>query len=465
MSASIDLERRLATWLEQDGPADVPAAAVEAALAQARTIRQRRARLTRTWWDRRPLVAAPAPVEAGAIEPGERIPTFPVARSPLRPAWVLLLLAGLLAALVGGTLLVGSQTQRRLPAVVPPVGQLFECPPGSTPDEPGPVDQARPPLSFWSEMAFDRRAGRLVVVTGTEDIVETWTFDVCANSWTRMHPNREPPSLSLLGTLVYDIDSDVTVALDDANRMWAYDLGAKTWTEKGPAPADSSLQFYDPVSGLVVALGDDGDEDTLGLPLWGYEVETDTWTPIPQAEPLAIGPHYEFFAYDPSVDRLVAYANTWGPPDEDGNRLYEARTWLFDIRTGTWSGTSAVTPGFFRAGYFAHSPAIADDEAAQRTVMLGQGYAAAYDATADRWETLYVGAPWDELGACGSRPECRQMPHLVYDPVNERLVAYGGDVSRSADPWSVSPDDVLAFETRTREWTVLLEASEGHAAP
>ena len=197
MSASIDLERRLATWLEQDGPADVPAAAVEAALAQARTIRQRRARLTRTWWDRRPLVAAPAPVEAGAIEPGERIPTFPVARSPLRPAWVLLLLAGLLAALVGGTLLVGSQQQRRLPAVVPPVGQVFECPPGSTPDEPGPVDQARPRRWPWSAMAFDRRAGRLVALADTGDGVETWTFDVCTNTWTRMHPNREPPSFEL----------------------------------------------------------------------------------------------------------------------------------------------------------------------------------------------------------------------------------------------------------------------------
>ena len=128
MSGTLDLERRLATWLEQDGPADVPAAAVEAALAQARTIRQQRAWLTRTWWDRRPLVAAPARVAAGAIEPAERIPTFPVARPPLRPAWVVVLLAGLLAALVGGMLVVGSQQQRRLPAVVPPVGQRVRMP-------------------------------------------------------------------------------------------------------------------------------------------------------------------------------------------------------------------------------------------------------------------------------------------------------------------------------------------------
>jgi hypothetical protein len=114
---------------------------------------------------------------------------------------------------------------------------------------------------------------------------------------------------------------------------------------------------------------------------------------------------------------------------------------------------------------WAQEPAIAYDEAAQRTVILGQGQSAAYDATADRWETLYVGASWDEPGACGTRPECRQMPFMVYDPVNERLVVYGGTVIASKESGQVSSDDILAFDTRTREWTVLLEPSEGHTPP
>jgi hypothetical protein len=374
-----------------------------------------------------------------------------------RVAWVLLL-AALLAALVGGALLVGSQ-QRRLPAVVPPVGQVFECPPGSDPDEPGPVDQARPRLmrDAVASVAFDRQAGRLVALgDGRIGEADTWTFDVCTNTWTPMHPYRIHPKPSFNTSLVYDVDSDVTVALDDTHRMWAYDLGADTWTMKGVAPVDE-LRFYDPVSGLVVAVGDDGDESTLGLPLRGYEVETDTWTPIPQAEPLAIGPHYEFFAYDASVDRLVAYANAWRAGD------FEARTWLFDLRTGRWSDTSAVTPPGFTAGMWGLRPGIAYDAAAQRTVLLGQGHAAAYDATADRWESLWASPAGDEPDVCGTRPECRQMPFMVYDPVNERLVVYGGTVWTGSG--LVSPDDVLAFDTRTREWTVLLEASPAQPAP
>jgi hypothetical protein len=392
--------------------------------------------------------------------------------SPWRPArrlaWVLLLLAGLLAAMVGGALLVGSQ-QRRLPAVVPPfapsVVPAFVCPPGSTPDKPGPVDQARPVIGDGiASMAFDRQAGRLVALAdGRIGEADTWTFDVCTNTWTPMHPYRMHPKPLFSTSLVYDVDSDVTVALDDTNRMWAYDLGADTWTMKGTAPVDE-LDFYDPVSGLVVAVGDDGDENTLGLPLWGYEVETDTWIPIPQAEPLAIGPHYEDFAYDASVDRLVAYSNAWGPPDEDGNRLWEAKTWLFDIRTDTWSGTGAATPEY-SYGMWGMGPGIAYDEAAGRTVMLGQGQSAAYDATADRWETLYVKTPLNDPFACGTRPECRQMPSMVYDPVNERLVVYGGSVYASEESKLVSPDDVLAFDTKTREWTVLLEASQPVTPP
>jgi len=446
-----ETERRFRDWLDAQAPIVAPDGLRRAVAAIPVTVPVR-------WPDR--LAAALGPRRAA-------VP---------RLAWVLLLLAGLLAALVGGMLVVGSQVQRKLPAVVPPVvrpvvppvGPVPTCPPGSNPDEPGPVDQARPfgllgkaeleRMAFdrRERMAFDRRAGRLVALAGGLDgPVKTWTFDVCTNTWTRMHPNREPPPGT--GQLVYDVDSDVTIAFD-GTRMWVYDLQANTWTEQGPyAPfahsSQESLRFYDPVSGHVVALGDDGDDDTLGLEMWSYEVETDTWTPIRQAKPLAIGPHFEFFAYDASVDRLVAYSKAWEPADPDWD--FEARTWLFDLRTGTWSGTGAVTPPDFDAGMWGYVPAIAYDEAAERTVLLGQGHSAAYDATADRWETLYAEDP---LAGCGSRPECRQMPFMVYDAVNERLVVYGGSFWTGSD-W-VSPDDWLAFDTRTREWAVLLEASQ-----
>ncbi len=156
--------------------------------------------------------------------------------------------------------------------------------------------------------------------------------------------------------------------------------------------------------------------------MWSYEVETGTWTRIPQASRPAIGPHDEDFAYDASLDRLVVYVSA-----EDGSRRFEARTWLFDLRSGTWLETDAVTPEFTYGGW-GNVPATAYDEAAVRTVMMGQGHSAAYDATADRWETLNAwtsSKDWLTI-ACGVHPECRQDQQMVYDAVNERLVVYGG---------------------------------------
>ena len=147
--------------------------------------------------------------------------------------------------------------------MVPPVGQVFECPPGSTPDEPGPVDQARPQgcRRGWGAMAFDRRrAGwwpsratsrrRDVDVRRVHEHLDADASQPrAAEPWT--------------GVLVYDVDSDVTI-VSDGTRTWVYDLEANTWTEQGDRPRSrrvtltSAIRFYDPVSGHVVA-GEDGD--------------------------------------------------------------------------------------------------------------------------------------------------------------------------------------------------------------
>jgi hypothetical protein len=414
---------------------------------------------------------AEAPVEVDAVAIAREVAAAAPRRHALagfRPfglspalAWTVLL-AGLLVALVGGALLVGSRPPQELPAVVPPVGQVFECPPGSTPDKPGPVDQARPP---GGPMVFDRASGRIVLVgRPDEGGAQTWTFDVCTNAWTRMHPDRE----HIISSLVYDIDSEMTIGSDVFGRVWAYDLRANTWTEKGRfdqlsiPPQFDQFRFYDPVSGLAVALAVAMDSSGVGTTgTWSYDIETDTWTSLVQDMPYM---RSGSVVYDTSVDKMVAYfdvATGLRTPAPDGSSIFpSSKTWLFDLRTGASSPTGAASPEFFFGGW-GNYPAIAYDEAAKRTVLLGQGHSAAYDATADRWETLSTWTTSEEwpTGVCGAHPECRQSPEMVYDPVNERLVVYGGDTLITGS------DDVLAFDTRTRTWTVLLAATDGKPAP
>jgi hypothetical protein len=345
-----------------------------------------------------------------------------------RRTWVLLVLAGLVTALVAGMLVVSSQPVRKLPAVVPPIGRLAVCPPGSTPDTPGPVGQARP--RWEPAMAFDRRAGKLVGVRLSRIVdTETWTFDVCTNTWTQMHPDREPPR-NEGARLVYDADSDATLMVSsESGNVWAYDLQADTWTEKGVAPTNATLLTYDPVSGLAVAeVGFDPTE------LRNYDVETDTWTPIHQANGAEGGP----VAYDASVDRIVAVG---------------AEAWLFDLRTGRWSRSDAVAPHVLD---WLTLPNIAYDEAAERTVIGGNVRLAAYDATADRWETVEFPAP------DYPDPDAWHGVSIVDDPVNARLVVFPD----TWGSWRTGTDPgVAAVDLVTREWTVLLAPSQAQPAP
>jgi hypothetical protein len=73
------------------------------------------------------------------------------------------------------------------PTESPSATPAFACPPGTTPDQPGPANQARPPVSGFNNdllAAFDRSAGKIVAVVqrsvGTK--WETWAFDVCTHT-------------------------------------------------------------------------------------------------------------------------------------------------------------------------------------------------------------------------------------------------------------------------------------------
>lgn len=355
-------------------------------------------------------------------------------------AWVPLLLGALLIAMVAGAVVVGS----RLLAVVPPVGPAIACPPGSTPDEPGPAGQTRPRLDRQTSVAFDRRAGRLVALAWpTEtDAPTTWTFDVCTNAWTQMAPDRQPTQRL---QLVYASDADLTIGVATAG-TWAYDLKADTWTEKTAPPVSGAFRIvYDPTTGHVLAWA----LDRAPTRWWTYDVETDTWTEIPQRGG-NVPPQYEdwdnqLIAFDSAVDRVT---------------VYQPGTSRFDPNAGTWSTSSGPTPGV-NTGYWASGGEIAFDEATRRTVVFSDGLVIAYDAAADTWEVL-----WDSTSGsgrhggtffrcCGTGPQARLGHMMVYDPLNERLVVLGGSY-RTDLTLVEDPGDVWAFDPGTAEWLPLL---------
>jgi hypothetical protein len=407
MSATTDIERRLEIWLDRQGPADVAPRVVEAALAEARSTHQRPAWRARWWWDPRRLVTAPWSAAVGAPGAVEGVPTFPVVRPRLGWAWVVAVIA-LLLALVGGAFVVGALLRTSpLPALA--------CPPSSRPDLPGPSDQARPGSTTYGEsLAWDGRAGRLVLFepeTGT-----AWSFDVCTNTW---HAGRSMPGLPDRASLTYDERSGLLIAIG-ASAVWTYDPGTDTWVRRdGSAPDVDRVVAYDPVEGLVFARG-------VTTTLWAYDVAADSWRQADQGSlvpPAAAG--YQTLGFDRSADRLVLLA--------------DGVVWLFDPHAGRWSWGASPSP----VGFFIGGDLMAYDEHGERLIVADVETVAAYSATTDRWEVLSHVAIGQGAG----------LSARAYDPVNDRLVVVGADVR--------------AFDLRTGRWVVLVPAADerGAASP
>jgi hypothetical protein len=415
---------------------------------------------------RRYLDEAPTDVDGGAMarsvaeaaRAGTSTRSWPWAlRLTPALAWVVVL-ALLLAAFGAAALFVSSQRTV--------LG--FTCPAGTDPDAAGPAAQARPDSLPWRSnaygwgpppSAFDRDSGKIVLLDNDVDGgPETWSFDVCTNTWTRMQAAGEPgsPPRSIL-SLAYDAESDLMVGVlsgwgADEGTTWVYDLDANHWQKKVASPLPGGgfgsrpyALVYDPVEDLVVAVV--GWDDNEPLILWAYDVDVDEWTLVEQSTPPQDS-GVDLLGFDASVDRLVAV----------GFRA----TWLFDHRTGSWAEARGWYPEDLNVGAYpggVSSEQITYDESTDRTTAVFNGRVVAWDAPAARWEALYDGRDPGELDAAG--PTARQDHITVYDPVNERLVVFGGRYRASvADAVWVPADDVLAFDPATGRWITLVPASE-----
>ena len=311
------------------------------------------------------------------------------------------------------------------------------CPEGTTPDTPGPIDQIRPSNDSVGYAAFDQRAGRVVYL---DHGGATWTFDVCTNTWHQMHPTGLVPG-ELSGGLVYDVDSDVTVALGFES-VSVYDANTNTWTR----PASDGLRFdeddsispyggaYDPVTGLIITSNHKGTPSENPLywdfhwEFWAYDVDTNEWTLL---GPLRLEPssrdQLDFLGYSEQLDQLIVAG--WLDGDI-GTVLVNPRT-----------GDVTVLP--------IESPVV-------DFVWPNETYGAAggtvYTTTrikATPREICGFDADYKSWTACFDVPNSPDtgdfpFPALVGDSINSRLLVINGRAS------------VGAIDLTTGDWTQLL---------
>jgi len=358
--------------------------------------------------------------------------------------------AGVIVALFGGFLLAGILTTPQGDEAMPAAGtggsteMPASCPPGSTPDQPGPADQPRPLGGEVVAAAFDRVAGKIVYLSNmieypttlaeADGAHETWLFDVCTNTWSLAQRGGPPVVYPI--SAVYDSAAGITLAVSD-DVTWAYDSSTNSWTRRDAIAPEMKFRrlAYDAAAGRVVT-----SPGEAPYPVWSYDAEADAWQPAASATPGRTGSSSEhrILTYDGTVDRLLAYDR--------------GSVELFDEGSGTWEPTGTTSPPVRYGGWISRGGSIAYDEAVGRTVLIGADAVIAYDAAADEWEVLSGDPTVDSPMGPG-----RLHHRAVYDPINERTVMVGGIV-KVLDPdviWAPR-DDVLAFDARTREWIELV---------
>jgi hypothetical protein len=403
--------------------------------------------------------------------------TFAWLAAPLPvPAWIILVAGLLLAALLGATMIGGAWRDDRLsivpaPSSSPPTAEIdlagvrahalpqpATCPASSDPNRPGPAHRPWPAAGTTS-MAFDLQSGKIVAVVALGDGSQTWTFDICSNTWAQ---GGAGPDV-WMPTLVYDADSDRTVALDLTGRpsatsgrvaVWSYDLEANQWLAGAASPVLTQTRasaagpdapkygfaaaYHDP-SGLVVVYD--------GTRAWAYDVEVDEWSAVRWEEDW-VRPSYVYpmtLAYDPVRDRFVLNVKgTIRPENYDGTGN---GTVTLDPVTGR---DVYSRPGLgFPCGWGGLCSSVFDQTTDQVVWTDGRTHVEAWDPASDTygaWETLYYVGGSDATAT----PWCEGSPPAA-DSLNGRIVCRGPAGS------------VAAFTPATREWQWLLEPS-GDAA-
>jgi hypothetical protein len=315
------------------------------------------------------------------------------------------------------------------------------CPDGADPARRGPVDQDRP-ADGWigiQAAAFDHRTGRILTV---DDWRETWAFDVCTNTWQRLGSMGAVPG-ELPAGLVYDVDSDVTVAFR-SHGVTVFDARSNEWTPRAggfPGSAFPLGAVYDPVSGLILTTF--GAEDPERLDLWAYDVDTDEYTEVGLL--WASGdddPLYELLGYAPELDRLI-----FGSLSE--------RTALVDPRTGETTLIETRTPGIsFVWPKAQYGPAGDSVYVAVGTVVDGgaftsqfPGQICGFDVSTSTWTTCFP------LPGAGGYAAFHAM---VGDPINNRLVLISGLYGNF---WVNADDGVWAIDLDTGATSELVSPS------
>jgi len=292
-----------------------------------------------------------------------------------------------------------------------------------------------PPARFGHSMVYDPVNERVLLFGGAvyenhyTFFDDLWSYDPTTDTWTEVEYGTGP-SGRFNHMMAYVPDRHQLFLFggwsvrDRIGDTWTYDIDANEWTQlhpqDSPYPRSDAAIAYDEDNEVIILYDgycqdDGGRQDT-----WVYDYGEGNWVQMdPEESPRSQYGHY--MIYDSQNQRMVMYGGHWSIW-EDGASVshgYSDGVWTYDYPSDTWTKVDTATSLPQR---YWHTIAYHENRGAM-VVFGGSGTATPvlddtwlYDLSANTWEMLDT----DE------KPPGRENSALVYDPVNEKIILFGG---------------------------------------
>lgn len=284
-----------------------------------------------------------------------------------------------------------------------------------------------PPARESHSMIYDSWDGKVILFGGwdfDEDFADTWAYDPLTNAWTELSPSGDVPAGRAYHSMVYDeIGAKVILfgGIDGSDNYysdtWSYDPATNTWTDVSPggdtpAARDATAMAFDPGTGSIILFGgyDDNSEynDT-----WGYDPTTNAWYDLSPSGDVPPARDNHSMVYDPITGKMILFGGY------DGDNRFDD-TWAYDPLANTWTELSPA--GDLPPARSGHK--MVYDPGAGRMILFG-GWDGDHELD-DTWAYDPAANAWTALEPEGGSPQPRDMFSMVYDPITQQLILFGG---------------------------------------
>jgi N-acetylneuraminic acid mutarotase len=267
---------------------------------------------------------------------------------------------------------------------------------------------------------------------------DLWSYRPATNVWTEIAPLGARPRERLSHSMAWDpVEARVLLFGGGCGAgcyhedLWSYQPTTRTWQSLSavgasqPGRRGGHSAVWDPSNGRLLMFGGSSVEGATNE-LWSYLPRTATWTRYAGGWDRAArstGFGLGWLAPAPRQGHSAAWDDGSGEllvfGGHAADRFFDD-LWAYSPRTQTWRpiATQGETPSArSRAG------AAWDEEHRQLYLFGGSGVAGYTD---ELWRFDVETRAWQQLETEGTSPRAGEDLSLVWDPVQEQLLAYGG---------------------------------------